>query len=194
VAAQQEAVRSPPCARGLEREDAPGLFPLHDKHAVGEPPCAATSHRRVTRGGRLWEHAFQGRPRVNPTVKRGKHGKRREPTCYEDTRPVAGADTGNRTHLYDMHRLEACLHLASYQLTMEHDLNCVRLMRSSAPFLARARPTASALEASSRSIRAACGQHAHLIRRGGECSWAGLRTNPIPPPRRREGSPSRWRR
>jgi hypothetical protein len=30
--------------------------------------------------------------RVNPTVKRGKHGKRREPTCYEDTRPVAGAD------------------------------------------------------------------------------------------------------
>jgi hypothetical protein len=46
--AQQEAVRSPPCARGLEREDAPGLFPLHDKHAVGEPPCAATSHRRVT--------------------------------------------------------------------------------------------------------------------------------------------------
>ena len=75
-----------------------------------------------------------------------------------------------------------CLHLASYQLTMEHDLNCVRLMRSSAPFLARARPTASALEASSRSIRAACGQHAHLIRRGGECSWAGLRTNPIPPP------------
>ena len=150
--------------------------------------------RRETRGGRLWEHAFQGRPRVNPTVKRGKHGKRREPTCYEDTRPVAGADTGNRTHLYDMHRLEACLHLASYQLTMEHDLNCVRLMRSSAPFLARARPTASALEASSPSIRAACGQHAHLIRRGGECSWAGLRTNPIPPPRRREGSPSRWRR
>ena len=110
--------------------------------------------KRCTRGGRLWEHAFQGRPRVNPTVKRGKHGKRREPTCYEDTRPVAGADTGNRTQLYDMHRLEACLHLASYQLTMEHDLNCVRLMRSSAPFLARARPTASALEASSRSIRA----------------------------------------
>ena len=66
--------------------------------------------------------------------------------------------------LYDMHRLEACLHLASYQLTMEHDLNCVRLMRSSAPFLARARPTASALEASSRSIRVACGQHAHLLR------------------------------
>ena len=35
----------------------------------------------------------------------------------------------------------------------------------------------------------ACGQHANLIR-----SWAGRRTNPDPPPRRREGSPSRWRR
>ena len=26
-------------------------------------------------GGRLWEHPFQGRPRVNPTVKRGKEEK-----------------------------------------------------------------------------------------------------------------------
>ena len=29
----------------------------------------------VQEGGRLWEHPFQGRPRVNPTVKRGKEEK-----------------------------------------------------------------------------------------------------------------------
>ena len=55
-----------------------------------------------------------------------------------------------------MHRLhvEARASWLVTILTTEHDLNCVRLMRSSAPILARARPTASALEASSRSRRA----------------------------------------
>ena len=42
-------------------------------------------------------------------------GKEENPLVTKTPGPSPGRI---RTHLYDMHRLEACLHLASYQLTM----------------------------------------------------------------------------
>ena len=37
--------------------------------------ASSLARRYEQEGGRLWEHPFQGRPRVNPTVKRGKEEK-----------------------------------------------------------------------------------------------------------------------
>ena len=82
-----------------------------------------------------------------------EEGKRREDILVTKTPPVAGADTGPPVYMHRLH-VEARASWLVTILTTEHDLNCVRLMRSSAPILARARPTASALEASSRSSRA----------------------------------------
>jgi hypothetical protein len=44
-------------------------------------------------------------------------GKEENPLVTKTPGPSPGRI---RTHLYDMHRLEACLHLASYQLTMDY--------------------------------------------------------------------------
>ena len=44
------------------------MTPQHPR--VGAPSFVGVEGGQE--GGRLWEHPFQGRPRVNPTVKRGK--------------------------------------------------------------------------------------------------------------------------
>jgi len=67
------------------------------------------SHEVGYRYPDLWEHPFQGRPRVNPTVKRGIE----ENTLFIRTPP---ADTGNRTNLYDSTAVNVHTHARTHSV------------------------------------------------------------------------------